>query len=359
MLWRASVPGRARSGAPVAVSRRWALALVVASVSLAACSSTATPKGAGQVTITLYNGQHVQTTDTLVASFEKATGIKVAVRSDDEDVLDAQILAEGSHSPADVIFTENSPALEYLQEKGLLARVASSTLAHTPGRFNSPVGDWVGVSARVSVLIYNPALIKKSALPTKVMELADPRYRGELAFAADETDVQPVITSVLRTYGQKAALTWLEGIRSNAGSHIYPDNESISAAVNRGIVAFGLVNQYYWYRMRAEIGADNIHSKIAYFAPLDPGYVVDVSGAGILRSSRHKAAAQRFLAFLVSRTGQEIIAHSISFEYPIASGVETAQPETPFSQLRPNPIDVAELGTGAQAVALLHEAQLL
>ena len=43
-------------------------------------------------------------------------------------------------------------------------------------------------------------------------------------------------------------------------------------------------------------------------------------------SSTHQAAAQRFLAFLVSKQGQEIIAHSISFEYPIASGVTTASP---------------------------------
>jgi iron(III) transport system substrate-binding protein len=111
--------------------------------------------------------------------------------------------------------------------------------------------------------------------------------------------------------------------------------------------------------MRAEIGASRIHSRIAFFAPRDPGYVLDVSGAGILRSSRHKAAAQRFLAFLVSAKGQEIIAHSISFEYPIASGVTTVQPETPFDELRPNPIDVGELGTGSQAITLLRDVQLL
>jgi len=111
--------------------------------------------------------------------------------------------------------------------------------------------------------------------------------------------------------------------------------------------------------MRAEIGASNIHSRIAYFAPRDAGYVLDISGAGILKSSRHKAAAQRFLAFLVSARGQEIIAHSISFEYPIASGVKTVQPETPFDELRPNPIDVGELGTGSQAITLLRDVQLL
>jgi iron(III) transport system substrate-binding protein len=65
------------------------------------------------------------------------------------------------------------------------------------------------------------------------------------------------------------------------------------------------------------------------------------------------------LAFLTSAKGQEIIAHSDSYEYPIASGVTTAQPETPFDQLRPNDITIAELGTGAEAIRLLQEAQLL
>jgi iron(III) transport system substrate-binding protein len=258
-----------------------------------------------------------------------------------------------------VLLTENSPALEYLQQKGLLAPVDRSTLVHTAGKYNSPQGDWVGVSARVSVLIYNPSLISGSALPTRVLQLADPRYKGKLAFAAGETDFQPVVTSVLRSYGKARALEWLDGIKANAESHIYPDNETIAEMVNRGVVAFGVVNQYYWYRMRAEIGVANIHSRIAYFAQRDPGYVLDISGAGILKSSRHQAAAQKLLAFLVSERGQEIIAHSISFEYPIASGVKSVQPETPFNELEPNPIDIGELGTGAQAIALLRDVQLL
>ena len=180
-----------------------------------------------------------------------------------------------------------------------------------------------------------------------------------LAFAAGETDFQPIVTSVDHTYGTAATVKWLDGINANAGSHIYPDNETIADEVNRGNVAFGVVNQYYWYRMRAEIGASNVHSAITYFAPKDPGYVIDVSGAAILRSSTHQGAAQRFLAYMTSKAGQEIIAHSISFEYPIASGVTTAQPETPFSELQPNGITIAELGDGQTAIALLKQAGLL
>jgi iron(III) transport system substrate-binding protein len=331
------------------------VALALACAALAGCGSSS---GSGK-SITLYNGQHEQTTDSLVAGFEKATGITVNVRSDDEDTLVDEIQTEGSNSPADVIYTENSPALEYLQDKGLLAPVDASTLALTPSRYNSPQGDWVGVSARVSVLIYNPSLISADQLPRSVMQLAEPRYDGKLAFAAGETDFQPIVTSVDRTYGEAATLKWLEAIKTNAGGHVYPDNETIADEVNRGAVAFGVVNQYYWYRMRAELGAQNVHSKITYFTPRDPGYVIDVSGAGILKSSKHKAAAQRFLAFIVSRAGQEIIAHSISFEYPIASGVSTAAPETPFAALQPNPITIPKLGDGSTAIALLRKAGLL
>jgi iron(III) transport system substrate-binding protein len=332
-------------------------AAVLMTIGVAGAVSGASQK---DVTLVLYSGQHVQTTDSLVAGFEKAhPNINVVVRSNDEDIFDAEIVAEGSHSPADVFFTENSPALEYLQQKGLLATVDSSTLAHTPAKFNSPQHDWVGVSARVSVLIYNPSLIKKSALPTNVLALANPKYKGKLAFAAGETDFQPIVTSVLKAYGKTAALKWLDGIKANSAGHVYPDNETIADEVNRGVVAFGVVNQYYWYRMQAEIGKSNMRSLITYFAPHNPGYVLDVSGAGILKSSTHKAAAQEFLAFLVSHAGQEIISHSISYEYPIASGVTTSQPETPFRDLKPFPISIAQLGTGAAAIALLNEVQLL
>jgi iron(III) transport system substrate-binding protein len=321
--------------------RRWSstlAAMTMAGCLLAACGSSS-GSGSGQ-SITLYNGQHEQTTEALVAGFEQATGITVNVRNDDEDTLADEIVTEGSHSPADVIYTENS-------------------LAHTPSKYNSPENDWVGVSARVSVLIYNPGLIAKSQLPTSVLQMASPRYNAKLAFAAGETDFQPIVTSVARSYGDAAALRWLEGIRTNAGNHVYPDNETIADEVNRGAVAFGVVNQYYWYRMRAELGASNVDARIAYFAPHDPGYVLDVSGAAVLKSSTHQAAAQKFLAFIVSKKGQEIIAHSISFEYPIGSGVKTAQPETPFDELQPNSITIPELGDGSTAIALLKEAGLL
>jgi iron(III) transport system substrate-binding protein len=343
----------------LSVVRRAVAAAMAAACAIGLLTAGAGAAGASTPTITVYSGQHQQTTQSLISAFEKKTGINVAVRYDDEDTFTNEIMAEKSHPVADVFYTENSPPLEYLQQKGLLAKLNASTLAKTPSQYNSAKGDWVGASARVSVLIYNPSMISKSQLPTTVLGLADPKYQGKLAFAAGETDFQPIVTSVDRTYGKAATLSWLNGIKSNAGSHVYPDNETIADEVNRGAVAFGVVNQYYWYRMKAELGASNIHSKITYFAPQDPGYVLDVSGAAVLKSSKNQAAAQKFVAFVVSKQGQEVIAHSTSFEYPLDDGVTTSAAETPFDQLQPNPITVAQLGDGSTAIALLTQAGLI
>jgi iron(III) transport system substrate-binding protein len=340
-----------------------AAAILATGGALTACGAAGSGNG---TTITLYSGQHAQTTQSLVSAFEHKTGINVVVRSDDETVLADQIAAEGTHSPADVFLTENSPPLASLQAKGLLAALPSATLASTPGEFNSAQGDWVGVSARVSVLVYNPSLISASQLPTRISQLASAQYRGKLALAPGETDFQPIVTAYQHAYGSAATLTWLKKIGANAAGHIYPDNETVSNEVNRGAAAFGIINQYYWYRLRAEIGAANMHSKIAFFAPHDPGYVIDVSGAAVLKSSTHQTAAQKFVAFLVSKQGQEIIAtpgtgtgQSLSFEYPIAAGVTTRAGEPPFGQLQPYPITLSELGDGSAAVALMRQAGLI
>lgn len=330
-----------------------ATAVLALALSLSACGSDS---HAGD-DIVLYNGQHEQTTAALVVAFEKQAHIQVSVRTGDEAELADQIVQEGSSSPADVFYTENTPVLEALRERGMLAPVARSTLASVPSRYNSAQGDWVGVSARVSALVYNTSQVKASELPDSILELAAPKWKGKLGFAPSETDFQPLITAIVKRDGRAAAERWLRGLQANA--KLYPDNETVVAQVNNGESAIGPINHYYWYRLRAELGAGGMHSALHYYAPGDPGDLVDVSGAAVLRSSSHQTQAQAFLAFLVSRAGQEVVAHSHSYEYPLHPGVAPAPGLLPFSQLRPISLTPAALGDGSEALALEQKLGLL
>ena len=61
-----------------------------------------------------------------------------------------------------------------------------------------------------------------------------------------------------------------------------------------------------------ETGADKMKSGIHHFADGDVGGLINVSGAAMLKASRNQAAAQKFLAFLVSKPAQQLLSNSTS-----------------------------------------------
>lgn len=334
---------------------RWLLAFAA----LAGAGAFAAAPGASAAgTLTLYAGQHQQMVRLVVEAFEKQTGIHVNVRYGEGPQLANQIILEGRRTPADVFFTENSPELMHLQEKGLLAPVDQSTLAQIPARYSSAEGEWVGVLARQNVLTYNPRLIKQEQLPESLLDLAKPEWRGKLAIAPDDSDFLPLVRAVMVKTGRDGALQWLQGLKRNA--EIFQDDEGVAAAVNKGSVATGIINNYYWYRLREQVGASHMQSRIHRFAPGDVGNLINISGAGVLRYAHNPAAAQRLLAFMVSQSTQALVAQStVDFEYPLRPGVTANTQLAPFSELQPPDISVSQLGDDRAALALLQQAGIL
>jgi iron(III) transport system substrate-binding protein len=320
-------------------------------------ASTAAPTSFKGDTLTLYSAQHEQMTNALAKAFERETGAKVRIRFGEDEGLANQIVQEGAASPADALLTENTPPLELLTEKDLLAKVDPATLARVPAAYSSAGGHWVGVAARETVLIYNPKLLAGLRLPPSILDLAKPEWKGKLAIAPSEPDFVPIVSAIEKLDGRAKAQSWLEGFAKNAKR--YDDNEGIVAAVEAGQVAAGVINHYYWYEQRAEVGASKVHSKLYYFGHKDPGALVNISGAGALESSRNPALAQRFLAFLVSKPGQEAMTHSGDWEYPLAPGVAPPSGLRPFASLEAPEIGPAVLGDGSQPLALMQQAGLL
>ena len=334
------------------------LSVLVVSVAAVGVGLGMISSGAGAASLTLYSAQHEQTVDILTKEFTKETGIDVKVHSGEAPELASQIVKEGRSSPADVFFTENSPELELLSEKGLLAKVAPETLASVPAQDSSSAGDWVGVLARENVVAYNPSMIQEAELPASLLDLAKPEWKGKVAIAPTDADFLPLVGAVAAVKGRPAALEWLKGLRDNA--MIFDDDEAVIAAVDRGAVATGIINNYYWARLRMEKGADKMQSAIHHFAGGDVGGVMNVSGAAALKSSRNPAAAQKFLAFLVSKPAQELVSKlNITFEYPLAAGVAANPLLKPTGELQPPTLTFKQIGDDRDAAALLSEAGLI
>jgi len=309
-------------------------------------------------TLTLYSAQHEQMVDQLAAAFTKETGIAVNVHAGEAPEIANQILTEGEASPADVYFTENSPELMLLAEKGRLAKVKAKTLAEVPAKYSSADGTWIGVLGRENVLAFNGSMIQESQLPASLLDLAKPEWKGKIAIAPTDADFLPLVGAIKSLKGEQVAVDWLKGLKQNA--QVFDDDEGVVAAVERGAVATGIVNNYYWARAQAEQGADKMHSQIHHFDNGDVGALINVSGAGVLKSSKNPDAAQQFIAFLVRKSTQEMLATGkIDFEYPLNPQVKADPVLKPFNQLQPPKITLTQIGDDQEAADLLRQAGLL
>jgi iron(III) transport system substrate-binding protein len=310
---------------------------------------------AEQTTLMLYNGQHARTTAALVDAFTRATGIKVEIRKGGSLQLANQIIEEGTGSPADVFYSEESPPVAALANKGLLAKLDAETLKQIPAEYTAKNGTWLSASARCRVAVFNKSMIAESALPASVLDFATKAWQGKVAFVPTSGAFQEQIVAVEKLKGRDAALNWLKGLK--AYGQIYNGNSAAMRAVERGEIATALVNNYYWFALAKEVGEANMKSAVHYFGHKDPGALITVSAAGILKSTRRMKAAERFLAFMVSAQGQQVIVDSVA-EYPLRPGIKSPFALKPFAELDAPPITPDDLSDAASALALEREAGL-
>jgi iron(III) transport system substrate-binding protein len=310
---------------------------------------------AAEQTLMLYNGQHPRTTQALVDAFTKATGIKVDVRKGGSSQLANQIIEEGAHSPADIFYAEESPPVAALAGRGLLAPLDPDTLTQLRPGYAAKDGTWTAVSARCRVVAYNPALIQENDLPLSIMDMTSEKWRDKVAFVPTSGAFQEQLIAIKLLKGRPAALAWLKGLKEVG--RIYNGNMSAMKAVENGEIATALVNNYYWYVVAAEVGEANMKSRLHYVGHKDPGALITVSAAGVLKSSKNQALAQKLAAFMVSEPGQEAVVGSVA-EYPLRPGVKSPFALKPFDELDPPPVSPADLGDASDALALRREAGL-
>ena len=318
-------------------------------------AGAARPARAAGAPLALYNGQHRPPVEALIAAFTAATGIEVTVRHGSSAQLASQLIEEGQHSPADLFWSEESPSLFALAEKGLLAPLAATTLSQVPADYSAKDGTWIGATARCRVVVYNKAAVDPASLPASVLDFASAAYADKVAFAPASGAFQQQIMAVMILKGRDTALAWLKGLRQYG--RVYNSDSAAVEAVESGDIPIALSNNYYWHALAREIGPDDVQSAIHNIGHGDPGTLITVSGAGVLKTAGNAEAAQRFVAFMVSAEGQAAIVGAIA-EYPLRPGVVSPFPLTPFDQLDPAPVTPNQLGDAEAALGLLREAEL-
>ncbi|MFD6168742.1 iron ABC transporter substrate-binding protein [Streptomyces coeruleorubidus] len=338
-------------------------ALVTATLllpALAACGS-GEKDGGGEgdaSSLVIYSGRNEKLVKPLLDKLEKAVGAEVDVRYGDSAELAAQILEEGDRTKAGLFFSQDAGALGALSKEGMLRKLPADTLDEVDEAYRGSGGDWVGLSGRVRVIAYNPDQVGEDEVPDSVFDVVKPEWKGKVGFAPTNASFQAFVTGMRVLKGDDATREWLEELKAN-GAKTYAHNLATLDAVEAGEVSLGLVNHYYWYERVAEKGEGKVNSKLHFLPGEDPGALINVAGAGILKDSGQTETAQKAVDYLLSKEAQTYFADRTK-EYPLAAGVTSSVEDLPaFESLESPDIDLGKLESLQETLAMLQDVGLV
>jgi len=331
-------------------------AAAVFALTLSGCAAQEPAPSSSEVaaeaqSLVLYSGRAEDLVQPIIDQFTAETGIEVEVRYAGTAELAAQLLEEGESSPADAYLAQDAGALGAIAKAGLFQPIPAEFFDLVNPAFSGTDSLWVGLSGRVRVLNYNPE--KVTELPKSVLELAEPQWQGRIGIAPANASFQAFVTAMRITEGEDVTADWLEGIKRNGV--VFEKNSAILEAVETGQVDAGLINHYYWFARGAEVGAENMTSKLAAFEPNDVGNLINVAGLGILKDN---AATRALTQFLLSETAQRYFVEQ-TFEYPVIKGIDAVEGLSPMEDLPAPDIDLSDLDSLEQTLELIRAAGLI
>ena len=329
-----------------------------ASSTTAAGSDTGEDTSDGEGSLVLYSGRDEELIQPIVDAFTEETGIEVDVRYGNSAEMAAQLLEEGTETPADVFYSQEVGAVGALAKAGLLSDLPEETVAQADERFRPAEGTpWVGITARSRVIVYNPDVLTELGIPvpTGVRELTDEKYKGHVAIVPSNAGFQAFVTGFRVQEGEEAARQWLEDMIANEADSTYENNLDVLEAVDNGDIAMGLINHYYWARHE---NRDSLTAQLVFPAGDDPGGLVNATAAGITRTGADNPAATALIDYLLSPTGQETFVEE-TWEYPVVEGIADPEGIPPLAELEGPPLDLTDLDSLEETQALLTDLGLL
>ncbi|MBB1254900.1 iron ABC transporter substrate-binding protein [Streptomyces alkaliterrae] len=314
-------------------------------------------KGEKNNSLVVYSGRDEALVAPLLKDLEKETGLKVEVRYGDTAELAAQILEEGDRTKAGLFFAQDGGALGALSKEGVLDKLPQKSLDKVDAKYRGGKDDWVGVSGRSRVVIYNTDKVAEKDLPKSVHELTDAKWKGKVGYAPTNASFHAFVTAMRVSEGEKKTRDWLTAFKANSPK-VYEKNGAVRDGVDAGEASLGLINHYYWFEKRKEVGEDKLNSKLHFLPGSDPGALVNVAGVGVLKGGQSEAG-RKAVDFLLGKDAQTYFAKETS-EYPLVAGVTSPVEGLPALNTLGGPdIDLSELDSLEKTLELLKDVGMV
>lgn len=256
-------------------------------------------------TLTVYSSGPRSLAGQLAAAFEKATGHKVELWASSTGKVLARLEAERANPRADVVILANQSAGLALQSQGLLERYRPEALVERMREGLAPPSDFIPMGADIVTMVVNSGHLPQGKRPADWSDLLDPAYRGQVSMPNPllSGTAAEFVLGFLQVNGDEG-WTFFEKLKANGA--IWPGpNAAALAPVKLGARSV----------LMAGVGHTSLKAKkegnsLDLILP-SSGSIMIPRPIAILKSSRHKDTAKKFVDFVLSDVGQELVAKSL------------------------------------------------
>src|SRR5690349_4805173 len=275
----------------MAMRTRWTTLLL-------ACATLALGgPAAAQGKIVVYTANDSNLNRHVFDAFTKETKIEVEPVEAGSGVLFRRIASEKERPLGDIVWGVSRTLLR--ANVGLLAPYASKNKDAVPAAFRDPDDRWLGTNVHILVILQNTKLIPEGAGPKGWADLADPKWKGKIAFTdpANSGSAYSNLTMLAQLWGDKG---WDKVSTLLANTKVLNRSSLVFQGVGNGEFALGMSLEYAGYQW----SSNGAPVKVIY--PSD-GTIAQMEGVAVIKGGPNADGARAFVDYVSRKDVREMI----------------------------------------------------
>src|SRR5918996_5571952 len=321
----------------------------LALVLLTACGRSDTTTDANR-TVTVYVSTDRVFSEPVLREYQRRSGVTVNAVYDTEETkstgLANRLLAEQGRPQADVFWSNEPVRTLVLKSRGVLAPYRSPSAEGIPAALVDPDGYWTGFSARIRVIAYNTATVKREEAPKSIFDLADPKWRGQVAMADPRFGSTSFhVAALYAMAGDQKMDDFFRRLKAN-GVRVVDGNSVVRDLVARGEIKVGLTDTDD-VNVAIEDG-----QPIAMILPDREGLGVPVmpNMVSLIANAPHPEEGRQLIDYLLSADVERQLAQSEAVQIPLHAGVPGPKNIPSIDTFRPMTLDYAKAAARVEDV---------
>lgn len=304
--------------------------------------------------VVVYSSRKEHLIKPVFEAFTKETGIQVTYYTGKANALIERLKVEGNATQADMLMTVDAGNLWYAADQGVFQAFDLSTVSkNIPAHLRDPSNLWTGLSLRARTIVYATDRVKPSDLSTYA-DLADPKWKGRLCLRTSKKVYnKSLVASMIAHDGETKTAEVVKRWVDNLAISPNAKDSQVMDSILAGQCDVGVVNTYYYGRLMAKKPETPL--KLFWANQQTTGTHVNVSGAGIVKHAKNKAAADKLLAWLTTDKSQKMFA-GLNKEFPANASVPSHPEVAAWGTFKQDQLNLKKLGElQANAVKIMQK----